>query len=243
MDVVLRDRGMIARNTGLIPDGCNISAEHMNPNVWLRDEGHTYLLKDGKSDEVESELLASRLVRCFAVDQVPYERMDYQGRSVSRCELITSKEKSIVFVGDMIAYFSKEKTNPWKLAYENDPYGFYMMNIINYLTGNTDRHWRNWGFWVDNESNTPLKLFPLMDFNRSFCSYNSIEGSQCYTYNEEIPQKTAAIQGVKAIGLNQIHALPENLPDLFADMNSLRETSLDRMFLQRLDVLKRCQNL
>ena len=82
-----------------------------------------------------------------------------------------------------------------------------------------------------------------MDFNRSFCSYNSIEGSQCYTYNEEIPQKTAAIQGVKAIGLNQIHALPENLPDLFADMNSLRETSLDRMFLQRLDVLKRCQNL
>ena len=43
-----------------------------------------------------------------------------------------------------------------------------------------------------------------------------------------------------AIGLNQIHALPENLPDLFADMNSLRETSLDRMFLQRLDVLKRC---
>ena len=32
-----------------------------------------------------------------------------------------------------------------------DAYNYYMMNIIDYLTGNTDRHWGNWGVLVDNE--------------------------------------------------------------------------------------------
>lgn len=169
--------------------------------------------------------------------------MDYRGRSVSCCELITSKGKSIVFVGDMVAYFSRENTNPWKLAYENDPYGLYMMNIIDYLVGNTDRHMRNWGFWVDNESNTPQKLFPLMDFNRCFQSYDSIEGAQCYTLMEEMPQKTAAITGVQAIGINQINALPKNLKEVFSGLDSLRKKPLERMFRQRLNLLIDCQNL
>lgn len=31
-----------------------------------------------------------------------------------------------------------------------------MMNIVDYLIGNTDRHWGNWGFLVNNANN---KLF------------------------------------------------------------------------------------
>ena len=27
-----------------------------------------------------------------------------------------------------------------------------MMNILDYLVGNTDRHWENWGLLVDNET-------------------------------------------------------------------------------------------
>ena len=243
VDVVLRDRGMIVRNTGLIPEGSTLSQKNYMPNVWLRCQGHTYLLKEGSPDEVESELLASRIARCFAVDQVLYEPTDFEDRRVTRSELITTKDKSIVFVPEMVPYLIRENKKLWDLVNEQDSYGYHMMNIIDYLVGNTDRHARNWGFWINNENNVPEKLFPLMDFNRCFRSYDSIEGAQCYTYKEEMPQKTAAILGVQAIGLNQIHSLPESLQEAFSDLNSLRQTRLELMFSKRLDILLEAQNI
>ena len=32
------------------------------------------------------------------------------------------------------------------------------MNILDYLTGNTDRHPENWGFYVDNSNNKYTEL-------------------------------------------------------------------------------------
>lgn len=34
-----------------------------------------------------------------------------------------------------------------------DPDTYYGMNVLDYLTGNTDRHPENWGFLIDNETN------------------------------------------------------------------------------------------
>ena len=75
--------------------------------------------------------------------------------------------------------------------------------------------------------------------NRSFRSYDSIEGTQCFTTKENMSQMEAAIQGVREIGLNRIRALQETLHELFAELNSLRGTQLDRMFQARLDILSR----
>ena len=79
------------------------------------------------------------------------------------------------------------------------------MNIIDYLVGNTDRHWGNWGVLVDNATNTPRRLHDLMDFNQSFNAYDTIEGTNCLTtFGVKMTQKEAALQAVKAVGLNQI---------------------------------------
>ena len=32
----------------------------------------------------------------------------------------------------------------------------------------TDSHWKNWGLLVDNSTNRPVSLHPLMDFNQAF---------------------------------------------------------------------------
>ena len=56
-----------------------------------------------------------------------------------------------------------------------------MMNILDYLVGNTDRHWENWGLLVDNETNQPIRLHDLMDFNRAFQQYDTPEGANCLT--------------------------------------------------------------
>lgn len=79
-----------------------------------------------------------------------------------------------------------------------------MMNLIDYLVGNTDRHWGNWGFLVDNDTNRIEKLYPLMDFNKSFLAYDTLDGARCQTNAKKQSQKDAALEAVQAIGLNQI---------------------------------------
>lgn len=74
------------------------------------------------------------------------------------------------------------------------------MNIIDYLVDNTDRHWGNWGFTVDNRTNKLGKLYPLMDFNRAFCVYDTLEGVRSLTVPGK-SQMEAAIEAVNAIGL------------------------------------------
>ena len=79
-----------------------------------------------------------------------------------------------------------------------------MMNVIDYLIGNVDRHWGNWGFTVDNKTNKLGKLYPLMDFNKAFLSYDTIDGALCQTTDRRISQKQAAIEAVQKVGLNQV---------------------------------------
>ena len=188
---------------------------------------------------MEAELLASRIARCFSVAQVLYEPMEYQGRRVSGSELCTTKDESIVSAGDMGRYLARAGKSLWELVREQDAYSYHMMNIIDYLIGNTDRHRRNWGFRVRNDSHTPGKLFPLMDFNRSFRDYDSPEGGTCLAAEEPVSRREAAARGVRAIGLNLSCPLQEDVSALFSGLNALRGKRLDLMFRARLDLLGR----
>lgn len=82
------------------------------------------------------------------------------------------------------------------------------MNILDYLVGNTDRHPEYWGFRIDEcvcETNQPVSLHPLMDFNMSFQRYNKLDEANCQTViPRKLTQREAAIEAVKAIGLRRI---------------------------------------
>ena len=79
-----------------------------------------------------------------------------------------------------------------------------MMNILDYLVGNTDRHWENWGLLVDNETNQPIRLHDLMDFNKAFRQYDTLDGANCLTAGKRhLSQREAAMEAVRKIGLNQ----------------------------------------
>ena len=118
------------------------------------------------------------------------------------------------------------------LVNQYDSYSYHMMNIVDYLVGNTDRHWGNWGFLVDNSNNKIAKLFPLMDFNKAFNSYNTLDGVKCQTTPKTMSQLEAAVEAVKAVGLNQIHEVKKEWFESEEQYN---------MFCRRLNVLN--QNL
>jgi hypothetical protein len=68
-----------------------------------------------------------------------------------------------------------------------------------------------------------------MDFNKSFLSYDTVDGALCQTTAMKMTQREAAIEAVEKIGLNMIS--PINKDWFYSKEN--RE-----MFFRRLEILQ-----
>lgn len=223
VDISLRGRQIMVQNHQLAQD---LSTGGCFPKAWVRKKNGFFLLKDGGADAVEREILASKICQCFVCKQVVYQAKDYDGEKVSVSRIITSKDYSIVSREAFEVFAVNHETDPLAYILELDDYSYYMMNILDYLTGNTDRHWGNWGFLVDNQTNKPVRLHELMDFNRAFSAYDTLEGANCQTVLPRIlTQKEAAQEAVEKIGLNQYREVER---EWFGDRVQEYEMFLDR---------------
>lgn len=231
MDIALRGRQYTVQNEKLAQD---LSTNGCFPKAWQRKGDGFRLFKDGGENAVDRELLASRICRCFDVSQVLYEADIFDGEKVSVSENFTSQKYSIVPMEAFSVYALNHDLDVQQYILRLDPHNYYMMNIIDYLVGNTDRHWGNWGLLVDNADNQPVCLHRLMDFNQSFSAYDTLDGANCQTvFGQQMTQKEAAQIAVCKIGLNQTAEINRSffneLPQYF------------EMFERRLDFLKQCR--
>ena len=158
-----------------------------------------------------------------------YEPSTFEDKPVSRSRIITSEDEGLVSMEAVDVYCANHELDRDAFVLKKDAYAYHMMNLIDYLVGNTDRHWGNWGFLVSNDTNRLEKLYPLMDFNKSFLAYDTIDGARCQTSSRKLSQCEAAIESVRAVGLNQI---TEVNPEWFED-----QATRD-MFFRRLDTVK-----
>lgn len=228
LDISLRGRQYTVENQELARDaatnGCFAKA-------WRRTGNGFQLLKDGGKEAVERELLASQVCRCFSADQVLYERESFEGEDVSVSENMTSLKVSIASMEAFELYVMNHEKNLEKTVLSLDRHGYYMMNLLDYLIGNTDRHWGNWGVLVDNRTNRPISLHKLMDFNQAFHSYDTFDGAGCQTlFGRHATQREAAEEAVRAVGLNQIMEVKK---EAFSELPQMYE-----MFQRRLEHLK-----
>ena len=230
VEISLRGRQMTITNQELAaPD---LSTKGCFPKAWIRDDKGFRLLKDGGDDAVRRELLASEICQCFDVPQVRYQETEFEGEKVTESSLITSKEYSMVSKFAFDVYACNHDLDTVSICKKIDPVTYYGMNILDYLTGNTDRHPENWGFLIDNRTNTYISLYPVMDFNQCFRAYDDLEGANCLTVlPERMSQRQAALEAVRQIGLRQIREM---------DMGKFRGMEKEaEMFRKRLLELKR----
>lgn len=228
LDIALRGKQYTVQNKYLARD---LSTNGVYPKAWKREEGGFVLLKGGGGDAVERELLASRICRCFDVPQVYYEEGSFDGEKVTVSKNITSKNDSIVSMEAVEVYCQNHEMDTEQFILELDGRNYYMMNLIDYLVGNTDRHWGNWGVLVDNQDNQPICLHKLMDFNQSFHAYDTLEGANCQTvFRKSMTQKEAAVKAVKEIGLHQTAEIKKAF---FMELPQYYE-----MFVKRYNMLK-----
>ena len=228
VELSLRGKPMTVTNQELAPD---LSTKGCFPKAWIRRGKDFILLKDGGDDVVQKELLASRLCQCFDFKQVKYEEGFYDGQKVTQSKMITSKQYSIVSKMAFEIYAQNHDLAVLDECLRIDKETYYGMNILDYLVGNIDRHPENWGLLVDNQTNKYISLYPIMDLNQSFGSYDTIDGANCQTvYPEKKTQREAAIEAVRNIGLHQIKDIDG---ELFEDKIEWKE-----MFFRRLEELK-----
>ena len=230
-DVSLNGRSLTVQNAELLkPNDAagDIGTQGVAPKAWIRENGTFYLLKNGDERDVKAELLASKIARCFRAESVAYEPSTCEDKPVSRSRIITYEDASLVSMEAVDVYCVNHGLDRDAFVLKKDAYAYHMMNLIDYLVGNTDRHWGNWGFLVSNDTNRLEKLYPLMDFNKSFLAYDTIDGARCQTSNRKLSQREAAIEAVRAVGLNQI---AEINPEWFEDAAQWQ------MFCKRLAVV------
>lgn len=229
VELSLRGKPMTVTNQELAQD---LSTGGCFPKAWIRRGKEFILLKDGGEDAVERELLASRLCQCFDFKQVKYKEGFYDGQKVTESRIITSKQYSIVSRMAFGVYAQNHDLDVVDECLRIDKETYYGMNILDYLVGNIDRHPENWGVLVDNQTNEYVSLYPIMDLNQSFGSYDTIDGANCQTvYSEKKTQREAAIEAVRNIGLPQMKDIDG---DLFED-----HIEWKTMFFQRLEELKK----
>ena len=202
VDIALRGHQMTVTNAHLLAN--DLSTGGCYPKAWVRKDDGFYLYKDGGQDAVEREVLASKICRCFDCHQVLYEQGMFENEPVSISRIMTSQRYSLVTYAAYDVYCTNHDWNTLDKILELDAHGYYMMNILDYLVGNTDRHWENWGLLVDNETNQPIRLHDLMDFNRAFQQYDTLDGANCLTVGKRhLSQREAAMEAVRNIGLNR----------------------------------------
>ncbi len=161
----------------------------MLPKCWRRISGTVYLFKGGTSGasntgmEPYSEFYAAQIAEKTGINAIYYNLSKWKGELCSYCELFTSKEYSFIPVGRIVRNGGMEAVREYykKLGAE------YVnalddMIVLDALICNTDRHFGNFGFLVDNKTNRIAAPAPLFDHGNSLFNFAARDDTDSYEH-------------------------------------------------------------
>lgn len=170
----------------------------MLPKCWRRLKGKVMLFKGGTTgaantgNEPYSEFYAAQVAEQMGLNHVPYTLGKWKGIICSVCELFTSKEYSYIPVGRFVTSGGFEAVIEY---YRNLGDRFYNefvdMIVFDSVVCNTDRHYGNFGFLVDNNSNQIAAPAPLFDHGNALFN---LAGLACWMDEKELEEYIAALQ-------------------------------------------------
>lgn len=150
----------------------------MLPKCWRRENGKILLYKGGTTgayntgNEPYSEFYAAQIAKAMGVNAIDYRLSKWQGELCSTCELFTSKRYSYLPVGRIVrsggmnavaAYYQSLGEEYLKALHD--------MLVFDAVVCNTDRHFGNFGFLVDNETNQIVAPAPLFDHGNALFNF------------------------------------------------------------------------
>ncbi len=150
----------------------------MLPKCWRRIDGKIKLYKGGTTggyntgNEPYSEFYAAEIAAVLGVNAIPYGLSKWNGILCSTCELFTSKDYSFIPVGRLVSSGGMDAVKEYyeKLG-EEYVSALGDMLVLDAVICNTDRHFGNFGFLIDNRKNEIAEPAPLFDHGNSLFNY------------------------------------------------------------------------
>ena len=159
----------------------------MLPKCWRRIKGKIYLYKGGTTGasntgmEPYSEFYAHQVAEAMEIESVPYNICKWKGELCSYCEIFTSKDYSFVPVGKIVKTGGMTAVREF---YENLGKEYVKalddMIVLDALICNTDRHYGNFGFLVNNKTNKIVAPAPLFDHGNSLYNFAGRDDLESY---------------------------------------------------------------
>ena len=149
----------------------------MLPKCWRRDGGKILLFKGGTSgayntgNEPFSEFYAAQIARAMGINAIDYKLSKWEGHLCSTCELFTSKKYSYIPVGRVVNGGMNAVAAYYRSRGEDFVKALHDMLVFDAVICNTDRHFGNFGFLVDNETNEIVAPAPLFDHGNSLFNF------------------------------------------------------------------------
>ena len=150
----------------------------MLPKCWRRIDGKIKLYKGGTSGasnmgfEPYSEYYSAQVAHVLGVEAIEYGLSKWKGELCSTCELFTSKERSFVPVGRIITSGGMKAVRAYYESLgEEYVNALNDMIVFDAVICNTDRHFGNFGFMVDNKTNRIVAPAPLFDHGNALFNY------------------------------------------------------------------------
>lgn len=150
----------------------------MLPKCWRRKDGKILLYKGGTSrasntgNEPYSEYYAAQIAKVLGINAIEYGLSKWKGELCSTCELFTSKEYSFLPVGRVVTSGGMKSVREY---YEKLGQTFVDalndMLVLDAIIMNTDRHFGNFGFIVDNKTNNIVAPAPLFDHGNALLNF------------------------------------------------------------------------
>lgn len=152
----------------------------MLPKCWRRESGIVKLYKGGTfgasntGNEPYSEYYAYQVARAMGFDAVSYNLSKWKGTLCSTCALFTSKDYAFLPVGHIVTSGGMKAVQEYyQRLGEEFVKALGDMLVLDALIFNTDRHFGNFGFLVDNKTNRIAAPAPLFDHGNSLFNFAS----------------------------------------------------------------------
>ncbi len=150
----------------------------MLAKCWRRINGKIYLYKAGTTGFVNagkepySEFYASQVAAAMGIDHVDYNIKIWKKRLCSTCEIFTDINHSYIPIGSIIEKGGLKSILEYMKELGDEYYDSLIdMIVFDAIVLNTDRHYGNFGFIINNKSNKIEKMAPLFDHGASLFSY------------------------------------------------------------------------
>lgn len=150
----------------------------MLPKCWRRKDGKILLYKGGTSgasnmgNEPYSEYYATQVAKVLGINAIEYGLSQWKGKLCSTCELFTSKDYSFLPVGRIVTSGGMTAVREYyETLNKNFVEALNDMLVLDAVIMNTDRHFGNFGFIIDNKTNKIVAPAPLFDHGNSLFNF------------------------------------------------------------------------